>query len=218
MCHEGTTLTLHDGSPLVFPYNRDMNLPLMLPYKKPQAMHCLTKLDLSALSDLLGTVSPSHSTVADETNQNITCAQKELLLWHWQFGHCGFQWVQFLAAMPRSNDNGTRDLKYDRVLLPTKNVGVSSCATPLCAACQLAKQSRRGADVSFELKDRQNTCYSVVMTYSLAIKYQLTSSHLLLEDGSLILKVTRNVIVSTMVEPSLLITLPGSSTWNVKSR
>jgi hypothetical protein len=153
MSYEGTTLTLHDGTALVFPYNRDMNLPLMLPsLNSPQASPCLTKLDLSALSALPGTMSLAHSTVADETNQNITRAQKELLLWHWRFGHCGFQWVQSLAALPRTDGVGERDTK-NTVLLPTKNPGVSSCAAPLCAACQLAKQSRRGSDTSSELKD-----------------------------------------------------------------
>jgi hypothetical protein len=155
MSHDGTTLTIHDGTSLVFPYNHDMNLPLMLPYTQQQATPCLTKLDLSALSALPGTVSVAHSTVADETNQNITRAQKELLLWHWRFGHCGFQWVQFLAAVPRttSTTTGTTHDSKGGVLLPTKNTGVSSCPAPLCAACQLAKQSRRGADVSSEFKD-----------------------------------------------------------------
>jgi hypothetical protein len=29
--------------------------------------------------------------IADETNQNLTALQKELLLWHWKLGHVGFQ-------------------------------------------------------------------------------------------------------------------------------
>ena len=154
MSHDGSTLTLHDGTALVFPYNRDMNLPLMLPsIGESQANPCLTRLDLSVLAAIPGTESLAHSTVADETNQNITRAQKELLLWHWRFGHCGFQWVQSLAAIPRTTINGTVSDTKGTALLPTKNPGVSSCTAPLCAACQLAKQSRRGSDTSSELQD-----------------------------------------------------------------
>jgi hypothetical protein len=36
--------------------------------------------------------------VAEETNQNITQAQKELLLWHWRLGHIGFELVQRMIS------------------------------------------------------------------------------------------------------------------------
>jgi hypothetical protein len=163
-----------------------MNLPLMLLLlSSPQASPCLTKLDLSALSALLGTMSLVHSTVANETNQNITCAQKELLLWHWRFRHCGFQWVQSLAALPRTDGVGECNTK-NTALLPTKNPGISSYATPLCAACQLAKQSQWGLDTSSELKDQAST-------YSLAIAFGSTSSYLPLEDAFNTLTVKKSV-------------------------
>jgi hypothetical protein len=80
--------------------------------------------------------------VADETNQNLTAPQKELLLWHHRLAHANLQWVQWLAASHRDReDNRTKSL------LETKENKVSSCVLPLCAACQVAKQSRRGAEV-----------------------------------------------------------------------
>ena len=35
--------------------------------------------------------------VDDDTNQNLTSAQKTLLRWHFRLGHIGFAWVQWLG-------------------------------------------------------------------------------------------------------------------------
>jgi hypothetical protein len=78
--------------------------------------------------------------VAEQTNQNLTPSQRELLLWHWKLGHCGFAWVQSLAAKPRSKPDSNEETTP---LLLTKAGKVSSCLAPLCAACQLAKQTIR---------------------------------------------------------------------------
>jgi hypothetical protein len=80
--------------------------------------------------------------VADETNQNLTSPQRELLLWHHRLAHANFQWVQWLAATPRDRENNRLE-----PLLETKEQKISSCALLLCAACQVAKQARRGAEV-----------------------------------------------------------------------
>ena len=82
--------------------------------------------------------------VADETNQNLTRAQKELLKWHWKLGHAGFTWVQQLL---RSERNG------EEPIIKPKIATASSCPAPLCAACLLARLTRVGAGVSTELKD-----------------------------------------------------------------
>ena len=78
--------------------------------------------------------------VADETNQNLSAAQKELLQWHWKLGHCNFQWIQALAVDSKLNDSKGETATQ---LLQTKHK-ISVVAPPLCAACQLAKQKRRG--------------------------------------------------------------------------
>ena len=138
-----TVLTLADGSELEFPYNMGSNLPLMLPHMKSQVG--LTYDDVTTLSD-------EHSikgylSVADEVNQNITPSQKELLKWHWRLGHAGFQWVQKLAAKRKQPVEGT-----ESPILRTQKPSVSSCPPPMCCACQLAKQSRRGAGSSVETR------------------------------------------------------------------
>ena len=149
-------LRLNDEFELIFPYNFETNLPFMLPAthmsmkscacpKREKATVGLTYEDVTLFSDpdaLMGLM-----TVADEANQNLTATQKELLQWHWKLGHCNFQWIQALASKPLDEN--------EHPLLQTKNK-ISVALAPLCAACQLAKQKRRGAEVSteFKLEDR----------------------------------------------------------------
>jgi hypothetical protein len=71
--------------------------------------------------------------VAHETNQNLSKAQKELLSWHWKLGHCNFGWVQRLASDPRSE-------KRRRVLTATNQI--STLKPPYCAACMFSKIKR----------------------------------------------------------------------------
>ena len=65
--------------------------------------------------------------VYEETNQNLTPAQKELLKWHFRLGHISFGWLQQLAHKPSLG-------------LPTK---IGRLARPLCAACQFGKAKRQ---------------------------------------------------------------------------
>ena len=157
-----TILAMADGEALVFPYNPDTNLPFMLPVTNQhnldengnvKAGNCghqhtvgLNREDV----DLFSTPDELYElmSVADETNQNSTKQQKELLQWHWKLGHCNFQWIQSLAAESKLHDAKGEE----RVpLLQTKNK-ISAINPPLCAACQLAKQNRRGAGSSTEFK------------------------------------------------------------------
>lgn len=127
--------TIADGSVLHFPYHGSSNIPLMFPHHQTHVG--LTHHDVSLLS------SPQHVStflsVADELNQNLTAAQKELLTWHWRLGHANMKWVQALFANHHTDDN-----RADFPILKSKHPKVSSCALPLCVACQVAKQTRRG--------------------------------------------------------------------------
>jgi hypothetical protein len=69
-----TTLTLGDGTPLTFPYQPGSKLPMMLTsshFNNPTTKIGLTFEDTNMLANL---------TVANEVNQNLTAAKKELLL------------------------------------------------------------------------------------------------------------------------------------------
>lgn len=127
-------LTLKEGTTMQFPYNAGSNLPLMLT-KKKQLTVGLTYEDISYLAQKLSVL--INLSVADEVNQNITAAQKELLVTHWKAGHANFGWIQALSAYPRAEQR--QDLPFFQM----KHAKASSCQHPLCAACQIAKQSRR---------------------------------------------------------------------------
>jgi hypothetical protein len=87
----------------------------------------------------------SFLSIADETNQNLTASQKELLLWHWKLGHADFQWIQHLTSTPHEPIDG---IEYP--ILKSKQPRILSCPAPLCTACQLSKQNCRGAGTSLE--------------------------------------------------------------------
>jgi Reverse transcriptase (RNA-dependent DNA polymerase) len=125
------SLSLADGTTLEFPFAHGCNLPIMLSKLERQPSIGLSYDDIKGLM-----ISASaYVTVADETNQNLTSSQRELLLWHWRLGHANMQWIQMLAVRPKEDSVSA--------LLLTKQTTVSSCPLPLCMACQMAKQTRR---------------------------------------------------------------------------
>lgn len=136
-----SVLTLADGSSLEFPYNPGSNLPLMLPDQREPM--CFTFEEAATLRSNTRSVFMS---VADEMNQNLTSSQRELLKWHWRLGHANFSWIQRLAAQPRKSPEGRNE-----PILRTKTEGVSSCSTPLCAACQMSKQTQTNPEVRVDL-------------------------------------------------------------------
>ena len=93
----------------------------------------LTFDDATVLGD--GHSVRNYMSVADESNQNLTRAQKELLLWHWKLGHANLQWIQTLCREPTNT--------HRRFVLETHHSKTSSCVLPKCAACMLGKQTRR---------------------------------------------------------------------------
>ena len=77
---DGTEMALHmphDTGIMKFPFHFGNNLPFMLLNDNPSFLPISSK-DVHLLSDI-----PSVLTsVANQTNQNITVAQKELIVWH----------------------------------------------------------------------------------------------------------------------------------------
>jgi hypothetical protein len=73
--------------------------------------------------------------VGDEMNQNLTAAQKELLLvWHQKWAHAAKQRCQVILIEPQE----------DRVkkMIKLRNKQASSCRLSICAAYQLGKQGQ----------------------------------------------------------------------------
>ena len=90
--------------------------------------------------------------VFDETNQNITVAQKELLLWHNRLGHLGFAHVQKLmlpvVAASSPTDSPSSKPETNEPCIVPKHPTARTCKPPLCTACQIARAKKRTADVS----------------------------------------------------------------------
>jgi len=83
LCQNEIILTLKSNIRLSIPFQQGTNLPFLF----------MTDL----VPDPLGNISSdlqAHLSVVDQTNQDITRAQCELLLWHWCLGHVHFQWLQ----------------------------------------------------------------------------------------------------------------------------
>ena len=130
------TLELADGSSLEFPYQGGSNLPLMLPSEPLTAGLTYSDCDFMSKPTLL----PAFMTTVHHTNQNLSANERELLLWHQRLGHANFRWIQRLFAKRPSDDGSSSSI------LSSSNPRVSSCHVPLCAACQLSKQTRRTPD------------------------------------------------------------------------
>ena len=99
-------------------------------------------------------------TVADETNQNITPSQKELLIWHWRLPHAGMHWVQQLFHK-RTFISVEGDAHEDPVIRTT-NTGARKCLCPHCAACEARKACRESMNKSSivtQMKLKQNILY-----------------------------------------------------------
>lgn len=82
--------------------------------------------------------------ITEESNQNLSLAQKELLRWHFRLGHLNFKSVQLLL----------RTGALGRTRLQT---AASSCPHPKCSSCQYGKARRRptGTEVSHPVLDKQ---------------------------------------------------------------
>ena len=81
--------------------------------------------------------------VADDINQNLTAAHRELKLLHDRLGNCDMQRTQELCV-DRTEQGGAR-------ILTPKHKSVSSCTRPQYLACNLGKQHRASTCVHQQL-------------------------------------------------------------------
>jgi len=83
--------------------------------------------------------------VGDETNQQLTGPQKELLLNHWKYSinmqHC----QELMQERVYVLDDGTEVRRPP--ILPTKHATTKSCKIPMCMSCELAKLKTRSPKV-----------------------------------------------------------------------
>jgi hypothetical protein len=93
-----------------------------------------------------------YNTAYEDTNAQLSPAQRHLLLWHHRLGHRGFIHTQRLFTacdLSRGSPFNTTDCTP---CLPvpsgiSKNV-IATCQPPLCLSCELANAHRRGPEVT----------------------------------------------------------------------
>jgi hypothetical protein len=128
-----TLRTAHEGVRLSFPLSQHNNLPLALTVPRESGF-CAFNVSEEEI----------HLSATDETNQNMTAPQKEILEWHQKFGHAGFKRVQSLMT-PR-NPRYQRHVNNEgllRKVVATKNNSTRTCDAPLCTACRLSRGRTR---------------------------------------------------------------------------
>ena len=138
-----TSITLPDNlGTITFPYHPSSNLPMMLPAAEGAVSQAFVIDPRDKVFQDKGTTNDMSSVFmnnADENNKNLTAAQRDLLLWHQKCGHADMQRLQRLAVWKKQRDGTHRES-----LLPVNfKSGVSSAPRPMCAACLMAKQTRR---------------------------------------------------------------------------
>ena len=89
-----------------------------------------------------------------EQNENLTPAQKALLLDHQRLGHLHMEHLQDLYR-PRKDKVSMNSIVSSEVpcCLPKRHAGIATCGIPMCMACQLAKAKRRPTGATHSRKD-----------------------------------------------------------------
>ena len=146
-----------DHSPTRFqcPIDPRSNLPVALAKTSCHQGGCNTEsseiLDPSAPCSSCHRHAIATLYVLDKTNQNLTSAQKDLLLWHFRLGHMGFAHLQQLMR-PRPADPAPPATPSSpssaESCITSRNPSTCTCPPPLCSACQLARARRRSTEVS----------------------------------------------------------------------
>ena len=83
--------------------------------------------------------------VADESNENLSGPQRELLKWHQKLGISMFR-IQEMMVEHESRDHNDDSVIMPQVIKP-KFATTSSCKVPLCTVCELARAKKRNPEV-----------------------------------------------------------------------
>jgi hypothetical protein len=123
---QGNVLTLNNHSTLCVPWHQQSNLPYLLTQKLYEQVYgrnsAIHELTLCESTFQIPADQAPLSNVLDETNLNLTRAQRELLLWHNRLGHASMMHIQPLLA-------NLRDSLAMHILV-TKKASASTCAIP----------------------------------------------------------------------------------------
>ena len=144
-------LKKYEGLDFQFPFHPRNNIPYMLPSVRGKATSKRLNLAEESEKKLLNNSDymSAFFSVADENNQNLTAAQKELQLWHFRLCHAGCDWVQVLMK-PRKREIG---VPCDPPILQPRHQTAAKCDKPKCCSCLLSRQARRGTNSTITVLD-----------------------------------------------------------------
>jgi len=157
----GIAFTLRCGSVLHFPFNKGNNLPFMLTERslKSRKRSHLTS-SLTVLSQGNGTYNNSNNSLINRSvfnreNFNLNPSQQELLKWHCRWCHCDFNRVRMILSRPRQPKHSAESGEIvPQIVIPSES-GTSNCEAFCCTACLYAKQKRKTADSSTEIRNKE---------------------------------------------------------------
>jgi hypothetical protein len=157
--NNGIAFTLKCGTLLRFPFNKGNNLPFMLTersLKSRQGSHFTSSLNV--ISDREGAAynnSLIDRSVFNRDNFNLNPAQQELLKWHCRWCHCDLNRVRMILSKPRQpKKTAVTGEIVPQIVIPAET-GTSTCEFFCCTACLYAKQKRKTADSSVEIKNKE---------------------------------------------------------------
>jgi GAG-pre-integrase domain len=108
-----------------------------------------------------------HLCVTDESNQNLSEPQKELLRWHFRLGHINFDSIQLLLwSGALATSIGTK----------LKHKAAGSCPHPKCASCMYGKQKRSRTPGSVSQKDKSDGNLKKMISFQANVCPATTSS------------------------------------------
>jgi transposase InsO family protein len=136
---------LADGTTLDASYGR-ANLPILPMYKVKDSNIWAQTFSFTS-QDRKAWIRHLH----DEGNQNLSLAQKELLLWHQRLSHAGLHTIHNLCRQrrkPKVTSVEGLALLRDKPLPCTYKMPADACDNMLCGTCAAAKAHRKTPGVS----------------------------------------------------------------------
>ena len=148
-------LCLGNGVELCAQYCPCSNLPLISIYDHAPDTQNLWH-DAFYINDDDVFVFAAEKNVLDESNVNLSAAEKELLLWHHRLSHASTSWLQPLMRTKKwLQANQSSESLHQGPFLPCREKRTGSCKlTGLrCAACLASKATTRSAGARHESHD-----------------------------------------------------------------
>ena len=139
---QGYLLHLPGGRSHLTPYNTTNNFHPLPISDYPLSVSTLPLFSFNSLSP-----SSISTSVVDESNQNLSPSQKELIIWHWRLDHAHFKLIQSLMK-PRTFLDDSNNERDEGPIITPKHTSTYRCSPPLCAACLCGKSQVRSIKTS----------------------------------------------------------------------